>query len=265
MVKCRKRNGKNSRKCNYLFMLNRHRVCRKFFCQSLDISNSRLHRALLRKQDIVPSATDGRGKHASRRRLPDEQLEAVRIHINMLPKYTSHYSRLKNPDRLYLNPGLNMSDLYRFNCEFCKERKIQPVKKLAYVKVFNSEFNIAFKKPSTETYSTCVRLKCAADAAVSDEIRKQSLLTKELHLRTADSARSSYQQDAEAVKSAPNSIFIVFDLQKTLPTPKIQTSKVFYMRQLWTYNLNIHDCKTGKGNMYMWHEGTASRGSQEIT
>jgi hypothetical protein len=30
MVKRRKRNGKNSRKYNYLFMLNRHRVCRKF-------------------------------------------------------------------------------------------------------------------------------------------------------------------------------------------------------------------------------------------
>src|SRR5437870_911128 len=58
---------------------------------------------------------------------------------------------------------------------------------------------------------------------------------------------------------------IVFDLQKTMPIPRLQTNKIFYMRQLWTYNLGIHDNATGKATMFMWDETTASRGSQEIS
>lgn len=57
---------------------------------------------------------------------------------------------------------------------------------------------------------------------------------------------------------------IFFDLQKALPTPKIPTNKVYYLRQLWCYNFGIHDCGSGKGHMYAWDETQASRGSQEV-
>ena len=57
---------------------------------------------------------------------------------------------------------------------------------------------------------------------------------------------------------------ITFDLQQSLPTPKLATNVVFYKRQMWTYNLGIHDSSTGKGFMFMWPESVASRGSQEV-
>ena len=44
----------------------------------------------------------------------------------------------------------------------------------------------------------------------------------------------------------------------------LSTSITFYKRNLWTYNLGVHDCKTDKGHMYLWHEALASRGSCEI-
>jgi len=52
---------------------------------------------------------------------------------------------------------------------------------------------------------------------------------------------------------------VVFDLQKTLPTPHLNTNKVYYMRQLWTYKLAIRDTSSGHAYMHMWDETQASR------
>lgn len=53
-------------------------------------------------------------------------------------------------------------------------------------------------------------------------------------------------------------------MEKTLPTPMLSTSIVFYSRQLWTYNFGIYDLGTNEASMFMWHEGEGGRGSQEI-
>ena len=47
---------------------------------------------------------------------------------------------------------------------------------------------------------------------------------------------------------------ITFDMQKTLPLPHLHTNRVFYLCQLWMYNLRIN----------LWEEGTAKRGSCEV-
>ena len=44
----------------------------------------------------------------------------------------------------------------------------------------------------------------------------------------------------------------------------IPTGIVFYMRQLWTYNLGGHNCSDESATMMMWPENMASRGADEI-
>ncbi len=54
------------------------------------------------------------------------------------------------------------------------------------------------------------------------------------------------------------------DLQQILPTPRLHTGVAYYKRKMWTYNFCIHNIKTGKSTMYVWHETVAKRGSSEV-
>ncbi|KAJ4440130.1 hypothetical protein ANN_08268 [Periplaneta americana] len=49
------------------------------------------------------------------------------------------------------------------------------------------------------------------------------------------------------------------DHRKALPTPKIPTGLVFYLRQLWVYNLGVYVCNKKTAFMCMWPENIASR------
>lgn len=49
-----------------------------------------------------------------------------------------------------------------------------------------------------------------------------------------------------------------------MPLPHLQTSDVFYMRQLWLYVVSMYSGKTGKSIMYCWTEMDARRGSNEV-
>ena len=65
-------------------------------------------------------------------------------------------------------------------------------------------------------------------------------------------------------QSDPNCELLTFDLEQSLPTPVLTTNVVFYKRQLWTYNLGIHNGRNGTACMHTWHDGIASRGSNEV-
>lgn len=65
-------------------------------------------------------------------------------------------------------------------------------------------------------------------------------------------------------KSVDATDMITFDLQQNLPTPNLKHNDIFYLQQLWTYNFGIHDCISGQGYMFMWHEAMAKRGGSEV-
>ena len=65
-------------------------------------------------------------------------------------------------------------------------------------------------------------------------------------------------------KDCSKNCTLTFDMRKTQPLPHLQTNKVFYLRQLWFYNLGIHHTAEKQGYMFCWVEGAAKRGSREI-
>ena len=101
--------------------------------------------------------------------------------------------------------------------------------------------------------------------AEADETTKVRLRGEwELHKRKAERTYQQLREDFALCKGDPNTEVLTFDLEQSLPTPVLTTNVVFYKRQLWTYNLGIHDGRSGSACMHVWHEGVASRGSNEV-
>ena len=61
--------------------------------------------------------------------------------------------------------------------------------------------------------------------------------------------------------------YITFDLEKTLPLPKLSVGEAFYLRQLWLYNSGIHMVREDQPNsafFHIWTEDEGRRGVREV-
>lgn len=243
------------------------RVCKSFFIKTLDITVKRydnvVKRRLITNTGVSPK--DQRGKHTPSNKTDEVVLQKVIDHINSFPKYSSHYSRAKNPSKKYLSSDLNVQQMYDLYAEKIKKEGETPVKVTFYRHIFNTKFNLSFKKPLTDTCNKCDFFENKIKHGENAKEVEESKIHKELHLRKADKTREAKTNAAKHAKDNPTTVkSICFDLQKTLPTPVLTCNRVYYARQLWTYNLDIHDLGENQGFMFMWHEAEASRGSHEI-
>ncbi|XP_050507501.1 uncharacterized protein LOC126885115 isoform X1 [Diabrotica virgifera virgifera] len=153
-------------------------------------------------------------------------------HILEFPAEESHYSRTSNPNKKYLPSNLNMSIMYRLYIAKCKEKQkpeMYFIKKSSYVKVFSTEF---YKE----------------------------------HHENIKIGFNLMSNDRTKAKNDNTVCYITMDLQQTMPLPKITTSKAFYLRQIWLYNLGIHVVTVnGQRSVFQtWTEDVAGRGSSEL-
>lgn len=247
-----------------IYKLGGFRVCKQFFMKTLDVSNKRLQN-VVNKKKVASSGIacrDQRGKKGPTNKIPQERIDVIQEHINKFPRYVSHYSREKTSNVKYLDPRLDLKKMYTLYVSFCQEEKhVEPVKESFYRHIFNTKFNLSFHRPLTDTCVTCDKLQVTIEHGNEDS-KREAQIQKELHLRKAECAKQAKDECHNV--SDDNQVALCFDLQKMMPTPHVTNSKAYYYRQLWTYNLNIHNLATGNAQMYIWHEGQASRGCQEI-
>jgi len=205
-------------------------VCKKAFMNLYGITQSKVDHVVSQlragQATIRPSL---RGKHVNRRnRLTQVTIDSIKEHVNLYPAETSHYSRFHNPNRMYLSP---IMEIYREYKVWANERGILPASVAAYRRVFCTLFNLGFGSPKSDT---C----CKCEASNSVDIAR--------HKELAEVAFQQQRQDREQAKTDSNVMYITFDLEKTLPLPKLSVSKTFYMRQLWVHNMGIHLVAKGK-------------------
>ncbi len=83
-------------------------------------------------------------------------------------------------------------------------------------------------------------------------------------MRLVEIANTSLSLDQKLAPDSNDTYYCSFDLQKALPTPKMPTNDVYYLRQLWTYNLGFNCFNNKDAHMFCWPEYIASRGTDEI-
>jgi len=235
------------------------RICKNMFMKTYDINTARIHYALTRKRTDV---TDGRGKQGSVGKTPANQTAAVRNHISQFPRHISHYSRHRT-SKEYLRGVSGIADMYRLYVEQCKSNGTESVSEWVYRRIFNTEYNLAFHVPKSDTCKRCdiFSAKSGVPDVNQDAVRDEW----NSHLEAAERTRAKLNVDKQRAHMNDGSALVfTFDLQKTKPLPFLQTNEAYYKRQLSVYNFGIHDCGSGKGYFHMWHEACASRGSAEI-
>lgn len=238
-------------------------VCKQFFLKTFEISDGRMSRAL-KKEREGKVGEDLRGKAPSANKINEVDINYAKAHILSFPAYTSHYTRQHNPNKRYLDPNLNIRKMFKLYQEKCFAENKTPISETKYRHLFYDE-NLYFHAPRKDTCQLCDKLKMNLNVVAENE--KTPIKTQhELHLRKAEKARQAMKDDAKYAKENPDLGYhvISFDLQKALPFPTLTTSVAYYKRNMYCYNLGVHDLETDKSYMYVWDETTASRGSQEI-
>ncbi|CAG4933963.1 unnamed protein product [Parnassius apollo] len=190
--------------------------------------------------------------------------QSIIEHIDKFPKYKSHYYRAQT-DRMYLPPDMTLSkmyDLYLSDASSDESRKT--VSFASYKRIFCTKFNIQRKKPQKDTCNKCDLLAVKIRDTTSQETKLNLEKERQQHHKEAEDARAMKKQEIALAKTYDHIETLTFDMEKTLPMPRIPTNVVFYKRQLWLYNCDVHPGKTGKGFCYVWVEGKAGTGAQEV-
>lgn len=175
----------------------------------------------------------------------------------------SHYG-LEKSRRLYLPEELNITKLYHMFKEKFPNVKLSYE---SYRTIFNTEYNISFGYPRTDTCPTC-------DEHISK--RKQFQLDKNLdelkkideeilqHKRNADKFYQKKRKSRKESKQNAKVVSICMDYCKNVSLPNITTNDVYYKRQLSMYSFNIHNLSTGESYFYTYHEEIGGKGSNEV-
>ncbi|KAK0172827.1 hypothetical protein PV328_006098 [Microctonus aethiopoides] len=152
----RSRNGARAgrREVTYIYSLilngSRTRVCKKFFLNTLDISQKFVDLALQKTTSSGIVKGDSRKGHVPGNKIPEEIRNRIRQHIMKFQTLESDYAKEKSSKR-YLPSDLSIMKMYQMYTDECVAANISPAqtgKQWLYREIFTTEFNLSFKKRS---------------------------------------------------------------------------------------------------------------------
>lgn len=233
-------------------------VCRNVFLQVFGISDNRIKR--INKCSVLhKSPVDMRGKSRSGNCVQGEICVRIHKHIEKFDVKVTHYG---GKPKKYLDARLDvvkMHNMFILDNPDLKDK----VNYSFYHKYFKENFSYSFGRPQVDVCSTCERFSVKLkDKALSQNAKQNVAAEMVVHNRRS---KKYYSAMKEATQNKDDdTVALAFDFMQNLPLPHIPVQEVFYMRQLWLNVFSIHDLKTNRSKLYVYHEGEANKGPDEV-
>lgn len=246
-------------KYNVLLRETKTEVCREAFFKLYDVTDKRIKR--IRKLLLEgKSPRDKRGRHPCSNKIGPNELLNIHEHISSFPVYKTHYTSDKN--FTYLSSELSvqkMYDLYKVKYPSTN------TKYEFYNKYFNENFDLKFGKPQIDTCCFCEEKKVRIRSPhLNDTAKKVASAELMVHMRRAKKFTSALNESAKKSKENENILGLVFDYMQNVSLPKIPVQEIFYLRQLTVNVFCIFNTKTDLAHYYIYHEGQAHKGPDEV-
>lgn len=212
-------------------------------------------------EDGLFANQDKRGCLPSINKTSNENINAIKLHIESFPKIESHYTR-KSTKRLYLDEKLSISKMYELFVEkFILEYPGNMVPSLSvYRNIFCTSYNLSFFKPKKDQCASCNKFKSAT-------LEKKSFLEEDYNKHIERMHQSFIAKDIDNTlgQISPNYVVASFDLQSTLQIPSSDVSLMYYSRKLNMYNLTVYESSPPhNAHCFTWAEINGKRGRNEI-
>lgn len=254
-------NGPKNREITVAYHLiidkERMTVCKICFKNTLGESPMFLENVVKKKKNSNAGIVemDKRGLLSPPSTTPEHVKQMIKDHLTSIPHYESHYTR-RDSSKKYLPPHWNLVNLFE---DYKSKYSEYPTNRKMYESIFY-ELNLCFKKPNKDTCMTCDKLSMLNKSNPSENTTNEL----SIHHKQAELAYTMKHEDKILSLNDTKMQTFTFDMQQCLPTPVLTSSLAFYKRQLWTYNLTIHDCDKGQAYCYIWNETIANRGANDV-
>lgn len=159
-----------------------------------------------------------------------------KLMMKIVTTYESHY-KISRSNIKYLSPFWNVSRMYReycilFKAKFKRQKRL-PLKESMFRHIFNTKFNLSFARLKVDTCRKCDKINAKLKSEKLSLERKTKLDQKKAkHLKVVEKIKKEFCEIVQLARNPDSkTLVLIFDLQRALEVPCIQTSEAYYKRQ----------------------------------
>ncbi|KAF9405429.1 hypothetical protein HW555_013825 [Spodoptera exigua] len=160
---------------------------------------------------------------------PEEDVEFIKILINSLLKYESHYRREQNSCCQYLKVGMTIQKIYELYLEKVTEVYGATKDPVSLSKLKNTYFNLRCKGLKKDTCSRCDAFNIKIKTSTGEEQTKL-IEEKMKHLKRAEDLRNNMNKDLMQAKTDENFECLTFKIAAYIQAPTTTATVMFGLK-----------------------------------